>query len=145
MNFSTSHLHFLQRYDASEELEWAGSTANRSLGTCCSSAHARARAYTQTHTQINRKKLEIKTQIMTNRSIGLLICSLGNVFMEQLLRVCVYMCVCVVTRVLFYDLGQSVLFVQRTGGVHFTLHGFIQTQLLLKTTVCPETQPPGCQ
>ncbi|TNN56226.1 Proteoglycan 4 [Liparis tanakae] len=30
---STFHLHFLQRYDASEELERAGSTANSSLGT----------------------------------------------------------------------------------------------------------------
>lgn len=47
--------------------------------------------------------------------------------------------VCVATRVFLSDLGQSVLFVQRTGGVHFTLHGLIQTQLLLKTTVDPET------
>ncbi len=47
------------------------------------------------------------------------------------------MCVCVFTRVLLSDLGQSVLFVHRAGGIHFTLHDLIQTQLLLKTTVDP--------
>ena len=45
---------------------------------------------------------------------------------------------CAFTRELFSDLAQSVLFVQRTGGVHFTLHGLIKIQLLLKTTVDPE-------
>lgn len=45
-----------------------------------------------------------------------------------------------VTWVFLCELGQSVLFVQRTGGVHFTFHGLIQTQLLFKTTVDPKTQ-----
>lgn len=50
---------------------------------------------------------------------------------------CIY--ICVVTWVLLYDLGQPVLFVESSGGVHVILHDFIQTQLLLKATVDPET------
>lgn len=46
---------------------------------------------------------------------------------------------CVFTRVLLSDLAQSVLFVHRIGGVNFTVHGLIKTQLPLKTTVDPET------
>ena len=42
--------------------------------------------------------------------------------------------------VLFSELGQSVLFVQRTRGIDFTLHGLKQTQLLLKASVHPGTQ-----
>lgn len=43
------------------------------------------------------------------------------------------------TRVFLSKLGQPILFVLRTGGVHCTLHGFIKAQLFLKTSVDPET------